>query len=635
MQRNEGDREIRSLFADGRTTMSDSKTVLYNILLWVWDDLEGPMPRGSAQEGHFLLFSQNGFIVETGLWSNGARERFADANLLDGNGSLVLPGLVDAHIHCAGLGESNHLVDLANSSLAEMTERIKAHMKVNETLSWIIGTHWDQDSLGAYPSRHDLDKIETDKPILLWRACWHIGVLNTKALEACGIINGETGELFEHFVQPEGGVIDLDEDGSPSGILRERAMESVISAMGKKSTTERLKFIKEGMALCVSSGLTAIQTNDEGSYAIYQALAKEEGLPLRVFLTPTQEEICGEEDKEGEGEVHLLPFLGRDHSLGDRHVPRLVAERVKIFSDGSLGAETAAIRKVPNQPLYFDGAADTNRSTKMDVGARAKEMTGVLIHETSALMKQISDALRKSWRLEIHAIGDASAEQVLWTLEEGYKEQGLNISEGRPVLTHCQVLGADLIEIMARNGVIANVQPSFVPTDMAWVQRRLSPSHLEYAYCWRTLMQRGIVVAGGSDAPIESCNPFTGLYDAIFRKDSQGRVFRESECLTFAEALCTYTINAAKAAGPAAEAVFGRLEAGFAADFVLCDEEVLSNPEKLLNLTPRLVVVGGVVEFRETERATERAPQRLEGPFIPGKNGRRRSFLQCDCCRVR
>lgn len=154
----------------------------------------------------------------------------------------------------------------------------------------------------------------------------------------------------------------------------------------------------------------------------------------------------------------------------------LACDRVKIISDGSLGAETAALRK----PY---------------IGTNNK---GILIHEESELEKIIHDAHSSGYRLEVHAIGDRSAELVLNTFEK----VGIT-PQDRPLLTHCQILGPDLIQKMKKLGVIANIQPQFVGTDSLWVEKRVSPDMFPYAYSWKTLLKEGIHVAGGSDSPIE------------------------------------------------------------------------------------------------------------------------------------
>jgi len=208
--------------------------------------------------------------------------------------------------------------------------------------------------------------------------------------------------------------------------------------------------------------------------------------------------------------------------------------------------------------------------------------------------------------------------------------------EERPILTHCQVLGADLVERMARMNVVANVQPSFVPTDMRWVQERLSVEKQRYAYVWKTLMSHGVHVAGGSDAPIETSSPLIGMRDAIFRSSKSGdEVYKPEECLTFAEALWMYTREAAYAAG--CENDLGSIQNGYAADFILIDPEIMTDPKLLGSVSPDLVCVGGRVThasntlfaeyYEEGQKSslsdTATALCQTAGVFSPGKNGGR------------
>ena len=198
----------------------------------------------------------------------------------------------------------------------------------------------------------------------------------------------------------------------------------------------------------------------------------------------------------------------------------------------------------------------------------------------------------------------------------------------RPVLTHCQILGEDLVKQMKRLGVIANVQPSFVPTDMHWINKRgLSTEAWPYAYAWKTLLDAGVAVAGGSDAPIETCNPFVGIYDAMYRTarvpglgpdsvrtgtatatdksldsvdDHAASVFRPEECLTFAEAVALYTTGAAVAAH--AESFLGKIEVGYFADFVVVDSAIMGDPWLLQFVRPNYVIVGGKVVYDHQQR---------------------------------
>lgn len=216
--------------------------------------------------------------------------------------------------------------------------------------------------------------------MFLWRACWHIGVANTFAFDVINI-DLHSGEYFV-----EGGVVDVI-DSVPTGIFRERAVELVTRVMNTKSLQQRKAFITEGLNLCASMGLTSVQTNDENAYEIYKELLDENKIPIRVFLTPTQAELSlGREISR----IHpqSLNDISSVYSF-DSKESLFVIDRVKIFSDGSLGAETAAMRQ--------QGSAS---------------IRGVLIQNDDQLLDMIMTAKRKQYRVEIHAIGDAAADQV-------------------------------------------------------------------------------------------------------------------------------------------------------------------------------------------------------------------------------
>jgi predicted amidohydrolase YtcJ len=200
---------------------------------------------------------------------------------------------------------------------------------------------------------------------------------------------------------------------------------------------------------------------------------------------------------------------------------------------------------------------------------------------------------------------------------------------------------------MRRLNVIPNIQPSFVPTDMRWVKDRLSAQKQHYAYAWKTLLLAGLVVAGGSDAPIESCSPMMGLFDSMFREareageDGKKEIYRPEESLTFSEALWIYTVGAAVASQ--SETYLGKLEDGYLADFVVIDPIVLSNPRLLKTIKPLLSVVGGIIVFdANSTSSTDILTEQIlctEGPFSPGKNGSRPgggwAGAACKCCRTR
>lgn len=617
-----------------------ARTLLHPCQYWHWTDPDTGI--GGLVQG-WILIDSKGCIIGIGN-SDSVPTKEPEDVIMDCSGMTMLPGLMDSHIHVAGMGETLHFLGLHEcASIEDLQSALRTHWINNFTLSVVQGTHWDQDSLSRLPTRFDLDGcIDDDIPVILWRCCWHIMVVNTKALLECKILvpsskDSQTYELHPNFAQPEGGCIDLDDETNlPTGIIRERATEIILAVLNKRSAEEKKRFVKDGLDMCVQRGLTAVQTNDERCFEVYQELVRDGGLPIRCFLTPVQAELSDNPDITPlRSPLFTQPFTAIAGSGASDYnyqcmESRLIVERVKIFSDGSLGAGTAALRTRANSNVFDHDGTQANEN-----------FTGIFIHKNTDLLKQMAEAKRKGFRLEVHAIGDAAAESVLTCMKNANIEP-----TDRPVLTHCQILGADLIDSMRALGCIANVQPSFVPTDMQWVmQRGLEADHMKYAYCWKRLGDEGIVVSGGSDAPIESCNPLEGVYDAVHRcnRNDKSDVFIPEERLSFAQALKLYTINAAYAAN--CESFVGKIDVGYAADMVALPDAVLKGDDKsdidesvLKDISPLFVMIGGQITYDARSVNGEGAEgaskgMKMEGPFIPGKGGRpkRKSFAFCDC----
>jgi predicted amidohydrolase YtcJ len=308
----------------------------------------------------------------------------------------------------------------------------------------------------------------------------------------------------------------------------------------------------------------------------------------------------------------------------------LESHRVKLFADGALGAQTASLSKpyveVPHRCAGIHGKHAADHEHNDDGGAAAAVASsssdaassssspnyGLLIHTSAALKDKVSFAHSKGWRLEVHVIGDRAAEEAL----AAFESSGITAKD-RPIMTHCQVLREDLVERMRAIGAIADVQPQFSVTDSKWASERLPDELLQWSYCWRTLLKRGVHVAGGSDAPIEVANPLLGMHAAIFRPVQQydldqtggqakqsketeqplppitpDQRWRPSECLSVRESLALYTTGAAYAAGRENE--LGVLRRGFWADFTVLDRDVVQNPLELVRARVEQVYVAGL-----------------------------------------
>ena len=444
------------------------------------------------------------------------------------DGKLVLPGFHDSHIHVFSLGRSKRRLDLTTcSSITDMREFLQDFASRHRD-EWIVGFGWNQDSFveKRYPNREDIDLVVPNRPVVLLRACHHIGLVNSKALELLGI--------DENSKSPDGGIIDF-KDGKPTGILREKALSVVTPMIQNSSSLEnRVDILKEGIAECLKYGITSVQTNDPLCWDTYCLLNDRDQLPLSVYYTFPISEV----------QMGKCPPSDTVHG-------RVRASRVKLFTDGSLGASTAAL----NEP-YNDGS---------------KNESGLLLYSDEELYQLINQLNSDGWRVEIHAIGDRSAEQVIRVFK--------SIDLKRPVLTHGQVLSEYALKELQNSEIIVNIQPVFVGTDRFFAESRLG-SRVRYSYAWKTLIELGVHVAGGSDSPIETCNPLIGMYQAIFRKkDESEEPWRDEECISFPEALSLFTERGAYAAG--VEEHSGKLAVGYDADFLILSDHVHSNPHLL------------------------------------------------------
>ncbi|CAK4087647.1 unnamed protein product [Aphanomyces euteiches] len=555
-------------------------TLFVNGLIWQWAPRNGPPSASRDFAGYANWFTVDGDTISAighGEEPSEVREKHV-SSIVDLEGQMVIPGLHDSHIHIYHMGEVAHYVDLRGAdSFDELKARVIKHGEKYPEVDWIVGFGWEQDKLSPdarYPSREFLDSIPVHRPIYLWRTCFHIAVVNSAALTKAGL---EITPDPSWAANVAGGVVDLDAQGLPTGILRESAVNLVQKYIIEKSDEIRLKYLRIGLQTCLEFGLTAVHTNDPHCLPLYHHLQKSKELPLRVYMTPDQHEL---EDSRG--------ALGPPVNDG-----LIKVDRVKLFGDGSLGAETAALR----QPY--------RNSTNI----------GVLMENDDAMLAKIQVAHQAGYRVEIHAIGDRAAAQVLAAM-------GSVPNIDRPLLTHCQILGPDLLDAMASLNVVANIQPSFVVTDATFASKRLPVELLPYS---RTMMKAGIVCAGGSDAPIETSNPFQGMYDAIHRS---APLDDPQECLTFTQALQLYTLNGAYAAKE--ETRLGEIAPGFQADFVVVKYDLLASPDKLLapDVLSR-VFVQGVQRF--DAKNGRNSPLAVQAAGLPGKNGKIRI---CRCCRV-
>jgi predicted amidohydrolase YtcJ len=478
----------------------------------------------------------------------------------DLEGVFVIPGLNDAHVHLGGAGQTKLNVDLTGSkSLAEMLDRIRTKAGQSPPGHWLTGGGWDHTLWAdkTLPTRQDLDKVTGGHPALLERIDGHIAVANSAALTVAGV----TGKS----VAPQGGAIDLDANGEPTGILRDTEMEQVEKVIPPPTRAERFHGDVLAIQDAVCHGLTSVQDFSEWQdFLIYEQLEHEGKLTVRIS--------------------EWLPFndslemLKAHRSHHDRDDPLLHTGMLKGFMDGSLGSRTAAM-KAP----YADDPANS----------------GLPRYEQAKLNAMAVERAEAGFQLGFHAIGDRAASMALEAFSQPIGAAGDTVATGhRDRIEHAQVVDPGDIEKFARLGVIASMQPNHLLTDMNWAEDRLGPRRAAYSYAWKAFLDAGVVVAFGTDYPVEPVTPFRGLYAAVTRENEAGTksYFPENK-LTRAQALYAYTQGSAYAEFE--ETRKGQLLPGFLADYDLLDRNLLTCPApEILRTVVLETVVGGRTAYK-------------------------------------
>jgi len=471
----------------------------------------------------------SGKVIAVG--SDGAIRKLAGPKTVvkDLEGIDVFPGFNDAHTHLGGAGQTKLNVDLTGvKSLDEMLVKIKTFANAAHPGHWLTGGNWDHTLWASkqLPTRQDLDRVTGDHPAFLDRIDGHIAVVNTAALKAAGI----TGTTKP----PQGGAIDLDAQGEPTGILRESAQGLVESVIPPPTQEDRRKGDRLAIDDAVSHGVTSVQDfSDWQDFLVFEEMEREGALKVRIsewlpFKAP-------------------LPELLKMRTHHDQSDPMLRTGMLKGFMDGSLGSRTAAMKA----PFSDDpGNSGLPQYTQVQLNAMTVERA------------------RAGFQIGFHAIGDKAAAMAL----EAYAQPGVS-QTARNRIEHAQVVDPADIPRFKQLGVIASMQPNHLLTDMNWAEDRLGPKRAAYSYVWKAFLDAGVPLAFGTDYPVEPVTPFRGLYAAVTRMNEEGtKTYFPENKLTRGQALYAYTQGSAYA--EFAEKRKGKLTPGFDADFILVDRDL-------------------------------------------------------------
>lgn len=486
-----------------------------------------------------------------------------DSKLHDLEGKVVIPGFNDSHMHLINLGQGMDGVNLtAVPSVAELIRLGQEFVKKDPSRSWILGRGFNEEEFDQkrLPTKEDLDQISRDKPVFFTRICGHICIANSKALEIAGFTTG--------MPDPAGGSYDKDPaTGEPTGVLRETAIDLVRAQIPSPSVEDLKRVILVASKLAASKGITTAQSNDlKGTRTLinrleaYQQLAQADELPIRVEL---QSAMATPEELKTYLEVRQRhPKLGSMVALGP----------LKIFTDGSLGGRTAA--------LTYAYADDPSTS-------------GIAIHSQTELDELFLIAAQDNLQIAAHAIGDRAMDMVMDSYENAKK--AVPNWTARPRMIHAQITRADQLKRLLELDFVCDIQPIFVRTDSVFAEARVGKDNIKDSYAWKTMQEMGIPTAGGSDSPVESCNPLWGMHTAITRQDHFGNPaggWLPAEKLSGLEALTLFTQGSAYANHE--EDLKGSLSPGKLADFVVLPEDPTRiDPERLLTMEVLATYVGG------------------------------------------
>jgi predicted amidohydrolase YtcJ len=456
-------------------------------------------------------------------------------DVVDLGGRCVLPGFTDSHVHFPTWSLAQRDMQLDGvTSLAEALERVRAHPRRG---TWIRGTGWRSAAWDAQPTKEALDEVTGDAPAALWSKDYHSLWLSSAALALAG------GDL-----EVEGGVVERDPDGEPTGVLREEAAWQFRARYATPSEDDLVDATREGLRIAASRGVGAIHDKDGwlGATGIFQRIAERDGLTLRVWLSVPYERLTE------------LEALRVRPGIGD---PFLRIGYLKAFMDGTLGSQTA---------WMLDGS-------------------GVRITSGEELADIIRRAAHAGWPLAVHAIGDRANREALDAFEatrDEWAPRGL-----RQRIEHAQCLAPEDVGRFAALGIACSVQFSHAPSDRDLAERFWG-DRVTGAYAFRSLWDSGALVVNGSDAPVEELDPLAGIGAGVLRTIDERPAWHPEQAVTVEQALQASTVNPAWLAGD--ERRRGKLLPGYLADLVVLSRDPLDCPtDELETVEVVATMVGG------------------------------------------
>ncbi|GAA0380317.1 amidohydrolase [Bacillus horti] len=506
------------------------------------------------------VYTKNGQILEVGDGEQ-LKAKYAgfETDLIDVQGGMMIPGLVDSHMHLIAHGMKLRSVDFSSCTDAlEMKRMLEEKIAMTAEGEWIIGRGWNENNFADRKifSKTELDEMTSRHPIFLTRICGHAFLVNSMALAAAG--------LDQHSPDPVGGKLERDAAGHLTGLLLENAGPMIQQHIPAEMYEELKASLEAAISDCWRTGLVGCHSEDvrySGGFLqtvkLYDEVLHQDQQLFRVNQLVYFE--------------HIDEMLQAGKKYGDGTAFFDIGA-MKIFADGAMGGRSALL----SQPYSDDPSKH-----------------GVAIHTQQELEQLVQKARTAHLPIAVHTIGDKALDMTLQAIE---KHPVLSGQLDR--IIHAQVLNPQLIERMQRLALIVDIQPRFVVGDFPWVMERLGEERLPWSYAWKTLLESGLICAGGSDAPIEPIDPLLGLHAAVTRtkpEESFHEGYIPEQKLTPLEALHLFTTGSAKAEQKLH--LKGTITPGKLADFTILDQDLFTLPSTqwLKTKVIKTVVHGKVV----------------------------------------